>query len=578
VRPDSGAGVRTSVATSVRRAALVLAVSLLGVSLLGACAEQAGLGSVPARPPVAEFLVAAGDSTYWVRADAQGMRVRSAPVLLARHADRFHELRIAEQITDFLDAEFVREQLFALPLESADSVLLFADDAVTEAMRAWWRAHPDETPVDLAEEDAPEPESVAGDFLEVLDVHGPWVSWAHALDLDVVGAMDHVHRRHRGVTDLTTGARATLDSLMSPTEAMRVRAIGHASLDTMRAVVARATDDRAQRAQATLHTFSFVDSAFSITDVDHQPAIVFHVAGTSDDGEALELLLPPIPLLELPGWWREVAPTLPTWSPDSSGVRWGNDEYRVIGVVDSARATLRLALTGRTTPGVEWPIAVVPMPAYQFMVLDSATFGPEARAALLRTFDRAAGDDPFSTRASVPTSTASRFPYRFAMTPRPARHASESSHVSSELIMPQDANILGHVFGGAIMAMVDKAAAVAAFRHARANCVTASIDRVDFKEPIHVGELVSCHASVNFVGTTSMEVGVRVESEDLISGIRRHTNTCYLTFVAIDRNGRPVPIPQVIPDTPDQQRRYAAAQDRRRRRLEERQAEARSST
>ncbi len=527
---------------------------------------------------MAEFLVAAGDSTYWVRADAQGMRVRSAPILLARHAERFFELRIAERITDFLDAEFVQEELFAQPLGSADSVLLFSDDAVRASMSAWMRANPGEAPIDLAEDDAPEPESVASDFLEVIDVHGPWVSWSHALDLDVVGAEDHLHRRHRGVTNLTSGARATLDSLMSPDEAMRIRTIGRASLDTMRAVVARATDERAQRAQATLHTFEFVDSAFSITDVEHQPAVVFHVAGTSSDGEALELLLPPIALLEQPIWWREVAPTLPMWTPDSVGVRWGNERYHVVGVVDSARATLRLALTADATPGVEWPIAVVPMPAYQFMVLDSATFGPEARAALLRAFDRAAGDDPYSTRASNPTPNVSRLPSRFAMTPRPARHVSESSHVSSELIMPQDANILGHVFGGAIMAMVDKAAAVAAFRHARTNCVTASIDRVDFKEPIHVGELVSCHASVNFVGTTSMEVGVRVESEDLISGIRRHTNTCYLTFVAIDRNGRPVPIPQVIPETPEQQRRYAAAQDRRRRRLEERQAEARSES
>lgn len=522
--------------------------------------------------------MAAGDSTYWIRADAQGMRVRSAPVLLARHADRFHELRIAEHITDFLDAEFVREELFAQPLDAADSVLLFADEAVGEAMRTWMRANPGEAPIDLSEDEAPEPESVASDFLEVIDVHGPWVSWAHALDLDVVGAEDHLHRRHRGVTDLTTGTRATLDSLMSPAEALRVRTIGRASLDTMRAVVARATDERARRAQATLHTFAFVDSTFSITDVDHQPAIVFHVAGTSSEGEALELLLPPIPLLEPPGWWREVAPTLPRWTPDSSGVRWGHGTFSVVGVVDSARTTLRLALTATDAPGVEWPIAVVPMPAYQFMVLDSTTFGPEARAALLRAFDRASGDDPYSTRASLPTPASPHLLHHVTMSTRPARHVSESSHVSSELIMPQDANILGHVFGGAIMAMVDKAAAVAAFRHARTNCVTASIDRVDFKEPIHVGELVSCHASVNFVGTTSMEVGVRVEAEDLISGIRRHTNTCYLTFVAIDRNGRPVPIPQVIPETPEQQRRYAAAQERRRRRLEERQAEARTAT
>ncbi|MEQ1692316.1 MAG: acyl-CoA thioesterase [Gemmatimonas sp.] len=163
------------------------------------------------------------------------------------------------------------------------------------------------------------------------------------------------------------------------------------------------------------------------------------------------------------------------------------------------------------------------------------------------------------------------------MTERLSRTVAESQNESSELIMPQDANILGHAFGGAIMAMVDKSAAVAAFRHARTNCVTASIDRVDFREPIHVGELVTCRASVNFVGNTSMEIGVRVESEDLITGIRRHTNTCYLTFVAIDRNGRPVPIPEVRPEPDEQRRRYLGAQARRQRRLEERQSEARLS-
>ena len=164
------------------------------------------------------------------------------------------------------------------------------------------------------------------------------------------------------------------------------------------------------------------------------------------------------------------------------------------------------------------------------------------------------------------------------MTDRLARTVAASQNESSELLMPHDANILGHAFGGAIMAMVDKSAAVSAFRHARTNCVTASIDRVDFREPIHIGELVICKTSVNFVGTTSMEVGVRVESEDLITGIRRHTNTCYLTFVAIDRNGRPVPVPPLVVETDEERRRHEAAQARRKRRLEERQAESRADT
>ena len=139
--------------------------------------------------------------------------------------------------------------------------------------------------------------------------------------------------------------------------------------------------------------------------------------------------------------------------------------------------------------------------------------------------------------------------------------------------MPQHANNLGHVFGGVILSMLDRVAAVAALRHARQNCVTVSVDRVDFREPIHLGDLVVMRASVNYVGRTSMEVGVRVEAENLMTGERRHTNSCYLTFVAIDQSHRPVRIPPVEPETEDEKRRYLAAQERRRRRLEERTAE-----
>ncbi len=160
---------------------------------------------------------------------------------------------------------------------------------------------------------------------------------------------------------------------------------------------------------------------------------------------------------------------------------------------------------------------------------------------------------------------------------RPRRAVRESQHETSELMMPHNANVLGPVFGGVILAMMDKAAAVAAIRHARRSCVTVSIDRVDFKEPIHVGELVVMKASVNYAGRTSMEVGVRVEAENMVSGVRRHTNSAYLTFVAIDAEGRPVPVPEVVPETMDERRRHAAAQARRRVRLDERTAEAAAS-
>ena len=143
------------------------------------------------------------------------------------------------------------------------------------------------------------------------------------------------------------------------------------------------------------------------------------------------------------------------------------------------------------------------------------------------------------------------------------------SHTTvAEVMMPHMANHLGNVHGGVILGMLDRVGAVSAIRHAQRICVTASVDRVDFREPIHLGELVTMYASVNYAHRTSIEVGVRVEAENLLTGVRRHTNTCYLTFVALDDEGRPVPVPPVAPETDDEWRRYHEAEVRRARRIE----------
>jgi acyl-CoA hydrolase len=110
-------------------------------------------------------------------------------------------------------------------------------------------------------------------------------------------------------------------------------------------------------------------------------------------------------------------------------------------------------------------------------------------------------------------------------------------------------------------------------RHARSACVTVSVDRVDFREPILVGDLVHMKASVNFVGRSSMEIGVRIEAENMLLGTRRHTNSCYVTYVALDRDGKPAEVPSLVPETEAEKRRFAAGQERRRRRMEERAAD-----
>jgi uncharacterized protein (TIGR00369 family) len=143
------------------------------------------------------------------------------------------------------------------------------------------------------------------------------------------------------------------------------------------------------------------------------------------------------------------------------------------------------------------------------------------------------------------------------------RSPAESQTLVSELMMPHHVNNHGHVFGGVILSMVDRAAGVAAMRHSGRPCVTVSIDRVDFKEPIFTGELVSCNARVNFVGRTSMEIGVRVEAEKLLSRERRHTNTCFLTFVAIDSDHHPVPVPPLKLETEEDRKRFREGRRRR---------------
>lgn len=139
----------------------------------------------------------------------------------------------------------------------------------------------------------------------------------------------------------------------------------------------------------------------------------------------------------------------------------------------------------------------------------------------------------------------------------------ESEAVVSEMMMPHQVNNLGHVFGGELLSMVDRAAAVAAMRHAGSPVVTVSIDRVDFKEPIYTGELVTCTARVNFVGRTSMEIGVRVEAENLLSGEKRHTNTCLLTFVAIDKHHKPCRVRPLKLETAEDERRFREGKRRR---------------
>jgi uncharacterized protein (TIGR00369 family) len=139
--------------------------------------------------------------------------------------------------------------------------------------------------------------------------------------------------------------------------------------------------------------------------------------------------------------------------------------------------------------------------------------------------------------------------------------------------LPQDANPAGNVHGGVIMRHIDTAGGVVAIRHARGNAVTASVDRLDFLAPVFVGDLIIVKASLNHVGSTSMEVGARVEAENLFTGDVRHCASAYITYVALDNNGRPKQVPELILETEEEKRRNTEAQARRTMRQAERMRE-----
>jgi uncharacterized protein (TIGR00369 family) len=142
---------------------------------------------------------------------------------------------------------------------------------------------------------------------------------------------------------------------------------------------------------------------------------------------------------------------------------------------------------------------------------------------------------------------------------RDGKKVSESAVLTAQLMAPQDANAAGNVHGGVIMKLIDDAAGAVAYRHARSNVVTVSIDRLNFLHPIFVGDLVTFKASINMAGNTSMDIGVRVEAENLITGQVRHTASAHLTYVALDAHSKPKPVAPLIIETQEEERRFREA-------------------
>ena len=142
------------------------------------------------------------------------------------------------------------------------------------------------------------------------------------------------------------------------------------------------------------------------------------------------------------------------------------------------------------------------------------------------------------------------------------KKVSDSKVVMHELILPNDTNILGNVLGGRVMHFIDICAAMSAYKHARSAVVTASIDHLNFLAPAKKGDILILKSSVNYVSNTSMEIGVRVESENTMTGSTNHTASAHLTFVALDSNGKPKKVDKIVPETEIEKERFCSAEKR----------------
>jgi hypothetical protein len=358
-------------------------------------------------PPAAEFLLGAGDSTFWVKTGRDGVHVRGAPLTLARYGGRFYEIYVADDDRSYSNAVFVGQRIYRRDLIKGDSVAVFEDTTVGRAAARYAVRHPDDSPLEPDEDAADDPASTVTGEVDILDLHGPFLSFQyHGALKGEAGTGETV--RH-GVLDLRSvgvpKSAASLRSVLGVPGAERMIAAGQrrfgAAKDSARAI-GEAGDESERRGSRALTggAFSFDPLSFTLGDHDRALAVTFIVPGHGATGSGRYLSLGSIQAAgQLPAWWREVRPTLP--NADSTAVVWRHGKIDVIARYDTSEDDVQLALRDSTRH--EWPVARVPSPAHRVFWLDTsadAVSDADTRRALVRAFDESAlySDDARSVR------------------------------------------------------------------------------------------------------------------------------------------------------------------------------------
>jgi hypothetical protein len=340
-------------------------------------------------PPTTEFLVSAGDSTYWVRTDTTGVRVRGSPILLARYGGQFYEVYVTDDDRSFADAMFVGQRIYRRDLVTGDSTLVFDDSLVSDMARSYAAANPTARPLGPDEEGAEDPRTSTTAELTIIDVHGPYLSYDYHLDVEGGGPSWHATRR--GVLDLRTGAAATLAGLFGSTNALRVarqaRLAYLAAIDS----IFRSESQGARVVAEALRSYAFDESSFAITDLSGTAAVAFHVPGKgAGPAGGVTLPLPAIAAGDVPWWRDDVRPGLPRVRVGPLLERWSRGRIELAARYDTAFGGAYATLAVRdSAKRDEWRIGRVQTPVHHVHWLDRPALDSVARYGLAKAFNEA---------------------------------------------------------------------------------------------------------------------------------------------------------------------------------------------
>jgi hypothetical protein len=375
----------------LRRLALPVCLALAG------CREASPSAAFP--PPSADFILSAGDSSFWVTSHGGKVRMRGAPLQLARLDGRLYELYVADDDRSYEDAILVGQRVYRRDLVTGDSLLVYQDTLVPHLARLYSQLHPDDQPLRPNDPASDEPLWTATSQLDLDAVAGPFVSFSMHTDVERDDA-PLWHTSRRGVLDIRAGRLATLAAVTGGAQAhverMRSRVL-RSTLDSVRA----SRDVRGARAAALLHYYRLDPASFSLTTVDGTPAVAYAVPGAGGGDAGHLLALAPIPIGE-PAWWTEAASTFPISSVDGARDIWRHGGYEVVVRYDPTNGAGDLSLRDSTSR--EWALGRVPPPASRILWLDHPPVDSTLRRALDRAFEESSlYDDAVRTASYRPT-------------------------------------------------------------------------------------------------------------------------------------------------------------------------------